>query len=154
MECGGLTPDILDQILHDIAEGKSLRSACSAVGCSHVAFLRKVKRDGGELEKKYTEAIEIRADGIFDEIIEISDDGRNDYMEMLDREGNLRGWRENGEFTSRSKLRISARLSVIAMMSPKKYGAKQQIDLNANVNVEGTLADGRRRAMARIKPGS
>ena len=151
MKSGDLTPDILEQILHDMASGCSLRSACASVGCSHVAFLRRVRTDK-ELEKKYVEAMEIRADGIFDELLEISDDGRNDYMEVLDKHGELKGYRENREFTGRSKLRVSTRQWMLSMLSPQKYGAKQTVDLNANVNVEGALAEGRLRAMNREKP--
>lgn len=143
----------LDKVLNDIASGMSLRSACKSMGVTAVSFLLHVRKDKN-LEARYIEAKEMCADILASEILDIADDGSNDYMEVLDKQGNLKGYRENGEFVNRSKLRIESRKWLAAVTKPTVYGNKQQVDLNATVNVEETLSEGRKRAMEREKPES
>lgn len=69
-----------------------------------------------------TRACEVRADHVFDEIFDIADDGRNDWMEK--RQGDETVWVENGEALRRSALRVDARKWALARMQPKKYGDK------------------------------
>jgi len=70
-----------------------------------------------------THAREQRADFLLEEVLEISDDSRNDWMEIKGHEV------ENREVTSRSKLRAEVRLKLAAMLHPKKYSdrVKQEI---------------------------
>ncbi len=76
----------------------------------------------------YTHARDAQADALFDETLEIADDGRNDWMERHNEEGEAIGWRENGEAIRRSQLRIDTRKWIAAKLRPKKYGDKQQIE--------------------------
>lgn len=59
-----------------------------------------------------------------DEILEIADDGRNDWMEKHDKDGVMMGWRENGEAMRRSQLRIESRKWLAAKLLPKRWGDK------------------------------
>jgi hypothetical protein len=59
-----------------------------------------------------------------DEIVEIIDDGRNDWMERLDKEGQGIGWSLNGEHVARSKLRAEKRQWLLSKALPKIYGDK------------------------------
>lgn len=61
-----------------------------------------------------------------DELLEIADDGTNDWMEKKNADGETIGWRENGEAMRRSQLRISTRQWIAERLLPKKYGAKVQ----------------------------
>jgi hypothetical protein len=70
----------------------------------------------------YTRARELQADTHVDEMPDIADDGTNDWMEQHDKDGNLIGWRVNGEAIARSKLRIDTRKWTAGKMRPKKYG--------------------------------
>lgn len=65
-----------------------------------------------------------------DEIIEIADDGSNDWME---REGKAA---PNGEMVNRSRLRVDTRKWLMSKMAPKKYGDKMSTELTANVQVD------------------
>lgn len=71
---------------------------------------------------KYARAREAQAEFLADEIIEISDDGTNDFMTITkgDKEYNV----EDREVTSRSKLRVDARKWKASKLYPKKFGEK------------------------------
>jgi hypothetical protein len=58
-----------------------------------------------------------------DDILEIADDGRNDWMEIISKDGDSVGWRVNGEAVQRSKLRVESRKWLMSKMLPKKYGS-------------------------------
>lgn len=64
----------------------------------------------------------MQAEGMADEILEIADDGRNDWMEIQNRDGDNIGWKVNGEAVQRSRLRIDARKWLLSKLLPKKYG--------------------------------
>ncbi len=70
--------------------------------------------------EQYTRAREAQADALADELLEICDDGRNDWMQNADPDNP--GWRFNGEHVQRSRLRMDARRWLAAKMLPKKYG--------------------------------
>ena len=55
-----------------------------------------------------------------DELIEIADDARNDWMDRETERGVLRV--VDHEHIQRSKLRIDARLWLLAKLQPQKYG--------------------------------
>lgn len=128
-------PEILDQI----SAGKSLRSICEQEGFPHfVTFLRWVREDE-KLQSEYQIAMELRADVQHEEMFEIADDGRNDWMEITNKDGECIGWRVNGEAVARSKLRLDQRKWSAARMSPKKYGDK--VDLNHSGKVKVVSLD-------------
>jgi hypothetical protein len=66
-----------------------------------------------------------------DELIDIADDGRNDWMA---RPGNATiGYELNGEHVQRSRLRSDTRKWLLSKCLPKVYGDK----INADVSVDG-----------------
>ncbi|MBB2702039.1 UNVERIFIED_ORG: hypothetical protein GGE63_000120 [Rhizobium esperanzae] len=75
---------------------------------------------------RYAQAREIQADGFVDEMVEIADDGSNDWMEK--QFGEETRWVENGEALRRSQLRISTRQWIAEKLKPKKYGAKVELE--------------------------
>lgn len=79
-----------------------------------------------EFSENYARAREERADTIFDEMIEIADDGRNDYQEKLISEGESVPV-FNPENVQRSRVRIDTRKWILSRMNPKKYGDKTDI---------------------------
>jgi hypothetical protein len=73
--------------------------------------------------------------GVFEEeILAIADDGRNDWVEKFDRDGNPAGTMLDKEAVMRSRLRVDTRKWIMAHRAPKKYGEK--------LAVETTGADG------------
>jgi hypothetical protein len=73
---------------------------------------------------QYARAREAQADTLADEMLDIADDGDNDWMERKGEDGQSLGWRENGEAIGRSKLRLDTRKWIASKLKPKKYGDK------------------------------
>ena len=80
-----------------------------------------------EFLKQYETAKEESADLHAEDILDIADDGSNDWMEVNDKD-NV-GYRANGEHIQRSRLRVDARKWVASKLKPKKYGDKVQTEL-------------------------
>jgi hypothetical protein len=89
----------------------------------------------------YTHARAIQAEHMFDELIEISDDGSNDWMEIETKAGRKIEV-VNHEHINRSRLRVDTRKWYISKVLPKKYGEKiveddQDSRLNDEVDFVG-----------------
>lgn len=91
---------------------------------------------------QYHRAREIGAWSMFDEIVEISDDGRNDWVERRDAEGNVVGYALNGEHVQRSKLRIEVRKWVLGKMIPQAFADKSAGTRDNIADVEPSAIDG------------
>jgi len=76
-----------------------------------------------EFRDQYACARGAQADYYAEEIIEISDDGSNDWMERQRGDGSTEEV-ENKEVLARSRLRVDTRKWLMARMAPKKYGDK------------------------------
>lgn len=115
---------VADAICVQIAEGKSLRDICEADGMpSRSAVFRWLADPEREaFRNQYAQAREDQADTIFEEILTIADDARNDWMERRGEED--AGWQANGEHIQRSRLRVDARKWMAGKLRPKVYGDK------------------------------
>lgn len=79
------------------------------------------RRKYDDFSDQYTLAKREQADLMAEEIIDIADDGENDWMETQDDQGG-EAWKINGEHIQRSRLRIDSRKWLAAKLSPKIYG--------------------------------
>ena len=132
------SPELFDRICERIAEGESLRSICQDEDMPSTTAVKKwlIKDDGGALVAQYTRAREMQADTLFEDILDISDDARNDWMQ---REGEgASGYALNGEHIQRSRLRVGTRKWMAGKLRPKVYGDK--VDLTGNVGFTVTIA--------------
>ena len=110
-------------IIEKICMGDSLRKICKSPGMpDRTTVHRWLLADAGFCDK-YARAREIQAEEIFDEILEISDDSRRDYITGDDGQK-----RVTREAIDRAKLKIDARKWVLSRMQPKKYGNRMEID--------------------------
>lgn len=116
--------DLADSICEIIANGESLRSICANEEMPARSTVFKWLSERPEFADQYARAREAQADAIFDDILDIADDGSNDWMERIGEEGRSIGWRENGEALRRSVLRVDARKWMAGKLKPKKYGDK------------------------------
>ena len=118
----------IEEICTRVSDGETLNEVCADLkdygGPSHSAFRRWVMADD-ELAKQYARAKELQADYLVEEMVEIADDGSNDYMTIVkgDMEYNV----EDREVTSRSKLRVDTRKWIAAKLAPKKYSDKMDV---------------------------
>jgi hypothetical protein len=119
------TQEIADELCAHLAMGESLRTACSADGMPSVATVFNwFKSQDGFLEQ-YTRAKEEAADAMAEDILDIADDGTNDYMTIT--RGNSSYEVVNSEAIARSKLRVESRKWLMAKMKPKRYGDKLDV---------------------------
>jgi len=151
-------PSIFSQDLGDLicllmAEGKSLNSICKLDGMPHksTVLLWVVKGDRGDADYKdfsdqYRRAREAQTEAALDDVIEISDDDRLDYIfrSGTDESGESAGAIVNHENISRSKLRIETRFRFAAKMHPRKYGEKLTTALEGTLGIQHGLDDSAR----------
>lgn len=128
-------------ICERIANGESLRTICDDEDMPTKSTVFLWLREDGDFSDHYARARESQADALFDEILTIADDGRNDWMERKNAEDQNIGWVENGEALRRSQLRVDARKWMAGKLQPKKYGDKLQTEHSGSVSVQGLLAE-------------
>lgn len=117
------TPDwdeLIPRICGRIAEGESLRAIVRGGGVPALSTIMMHLTRDPAFRDAYDLARNIQAEGMADEIVDIADDARNDWMEVHGK--NDTGWRVNNENVQRSRLRIDARKWVLSKLLPKKYG--------------------------------
>lgn len=116
--------ETVERICERIADGESLRSICKSDDMPACSTVFKWLATNEKFAEQYGRAREAQADAIFDEILDIADDGSNDWMVKNSADGENLGWRENGEALRRSALRVDARKWMAGKLRPKKYGDK------------------------------
>lgn len=125
-------PVIADEICSQIASSsKSLKTICEQPGFPSVSAVYAWLRTNEEFQKQYARAKDDQADYLVEEMMEIADDGRNDFVktEKGDESYNV----ENKEWTNRSRLRVDTRKWIASKLKPKKYGEK--IEHSGNINL-------------------
>lgn len=128
---------LADAICERIADGDSLRTICDEEGFPARSTVFKWLSENKSFSDQYAHAREEQADSLFDEILSIADDGRNDWMEKHGKEGENIGWQENGEALRRSQLRIDARKWMAGKLRPKRYGDRTQMELTGPQGEDG-----------------
>jgi hypothetical protein len=123
--------ELATEICERLSEGEPLRQICRD---DHMPAWRTIydwmKKDDslGDASVGLSAAIacarDVGYDKMAEECLEIADDGSNDWMEKLDKNGQPVGWLLNGDHVQRSKLRIETRLKLLAKFNPKRYGDK------------------------------
>ncbi len=124
------TPELADKICLRLAQGESLKAICTddempAATTVHQWVLEDKGADEqgkGGFSNKYARARAIQAENMFDEILDIADDGTNDYMTIT--KGDMTYNVEDHEVTNRSRLRVDSRKWYLSKVLPKKYGDK------------------------------
>jgi hypothetical protein len=124
-----------------LSDGESLRAICADEGMPDKTTVFRWLSKHEEFRTQYAKAREEQADALFDEIIDIADDGSNDWMERKNADGDNIGWTENGEALRRSALRVDARKWIVSKLLPKKYGDKQQVDHSGSIKVVISASD-------------
>jgi len=134
------TPDLGLKICARLAHGESLRAICRDDDMPDAAtvfrWLAGTDETHTQFREQYARAREAQADYLAEEILEISDDGTNDWMLRQAKDGEASGWTLNGEHVQRSKLRVDSRKWFAGKVAPKKYGDKQQVEHSGAVTLE------------------
>lgn len=118
-----------DKLCALLAEGMSMHRACESDDMPNKRTVFKWLRTNDEFRHKYEIAKHEAADFLAEEMIEIADNGVNDYMDALGEEAGL-AYKYNGEHVQRSRLRIDARKWTASKLKPKKYGDKMSQEIS------------------------
>lgn len=127
------TKELADKVCSELALGKSLRTVTKDKNMPSMATVFRWFTSHPEFRTQYDVAKQESADAMGEEIIEISDDGTNDWMEDGYEKGKTPGWHLNGENIQRSKLRVDTRKFLMAKMKPKKYGDKLEVESSGEI---------------------
>lgn len=135
------TPELTALICSRIADGESVRSICRDEAMPDKATLYRWLQAHEAFRDLYARAKEDSADALADDILEISDDARNDWMARHGEDD--AGWQANGEHIQRSRLRVDSRKWIASKLKPKKYGEKieQTHTGSMSIHISPTDAD-------------
>jgi len=111
-----------DLICERIAGGETLRQVCrdEAMPEQRTVFRWLAANEG--FRQQYAHAREALMEHFADEIIDIAEDGSNDWTERETKAGRIEV--VDREVIERSRLRIEARKWLMGKCAPKKYGDK------------------------------
>lgn len=120
-------PDIAAEICRRLGEGEGLRAICRSEGMPPESTVRTwVADDRDGFAVRYTTARQAQALRWAEEILEIADDGSNDWIERNTADGG-RGYEFHGEHYQRSRLRVDTRKWLLSKVLPKVYGDKIEV---------------------------
>jgi len=113
--------EVFNYVCLEIEKGRALRNILKDDNMPSTSTFYQWLDSNEEKAKQYARATQVRADIIFDEIIDIADDSSGDrkvveHGEVMD-----------GEYVARSRIRIDTRKWVLSKLNPKKYGDKTDI---------------------------
>lgn len=132
--------DLADAICERLANGESLRSVCRDEHTPNMSTVFKWMREHPEFSNQYAKAKAESADALVEDMLDIADDGSNDWMEKHGKDGENLGWQLNGEHVQRSKLRVDVRKWAASKLKPKKYGEKLELAGSIGIH-EQTIDD-------------
>lgn len=116
---------LADKICEQLSEGISLRTVCKAEDMPSAASVFTWLRTKAQFLEQYARAKEASSDAMAEDILDIADDGTNDWM-VIHRGGHTTEV-PNNEVLQRSKLRVDTRKWLMSKMKPKKYADKLDV---------------------------
>jgi hypothetical protein len=141
------TEEIGQKICARLAEGESLRSVCNSEDMPHESTVRSWALDPEHpISTQYIRAREVGYLKMADELVEISDDGSNDWIERNYGDDKPPGWQVNGEHVTRSRLRVDTRKWLLSKALPKVFGDKITAE---HTGPDGAPLEGSSRDLAR-----
>lgn len=124
--------EICAQAISKIASGETVRKTAAELGLSYHTLQDWLTSD--QWSNQYARARELCAHVMAEEILEISDDGKNDWMERNDPDNP--GYVMNGEHVQRSRLRVDTRKWLLSKILPKQYGDKLDVEHKGGVTIQ------------------
>ena len=113
--------ETFNDILHEIEQGNSLISILRRKEFPSTAtFYQWLEADENKA-KRYVRACEIRADVIFEDIIDIADHSDEDHTPFT-----------GANVVQRDRLKIDARKWIVAKLHPKKYSDRVYQDITTH----------------------
>lgn len=118
------TPELADLICDRLAAGQSLRAVCEDEGMPDEKTVRTWAIEGVQgFSPQYARARELGYLAMADELLDIADDGTNDFITKTNADGSTYE-QVNSEHIQRSRLRVDTRKWMLSKALPKVYGDK------------------------------
>jgi len=124
--------EIFNNIFNSIENGNSLRKTLRVINLPAKTFYEWLEQDE-EKSKQYARACELRADILFEEILEIADTTIEGKVIETDESGRTK--EKVGDMLGHRRLQIDARKWMLGKLNPKKYGDKLEVDQNTNMTI-------------------
>lgn len=130
------TPKLGDKICEGIANGIAMVTVCkNDETLPSPRTVYRWLRTHPEFCQNYEQAKEDQADLMVEEMVDIADNGTNDWMERYNKDNECIGWQINGEHVQRSRLRLDFRKWAASKFKPKKYGDKSTVAHEGNIGL-------------------
>jgi hypothetical protein len=113
--------ETFDEILREIEQGNSLISILRRKEFPSTATFYQWLEADEDKAKRYVRACEIRADVIFEDIIDIADHSDEDHTPFT-----------GANVVQRDRLKIDARKWIVAKLHPKKYSDRVYQDITTH----------------------
>jgi hypothetical protein len=114
--------NIFNHVCSEIEKGRALRNVLKDENMPSTSTFYQWLDNNEDKAKQYARATEIRAEIIFDDILNIADDNVNDTYTNDDGVELT-----NHDVIQRARLKIDARKWVLSKLNPKKFGDKTDI---------------------------
>lgn len=122
------TPELAERICKRLAKGESLSAICRDKDMPNRDTVNQwVIHNMQGFTELYNNARNLGLDTMADEVLDIADDGSNDWMESNNPDNP--GYKFNKENFGRSRLRVDTRKWYLAKMAPKRYGEVNRLEL-------------------------
>jgi hypothetical protein len=142
---GKIKPEsVKDELLLRIAEGESVFTICQDTHMPARSVIYKWIREHAQFKQEYESALDQRADKYVEQIADLS-------RHMQDRAA----MGASNEEVTALKAHINSLQWIAARLNPKKYGDKQQLDIDQKVTLDDKQLDQRLAALvakAKAKP--
>jgi len=140
------TESIAREICERMSEGEVLKQILRDEHMPDRKTVMNWLRARPEFDAEYIRAREQMMDVWAEEVVEISEDGTNDWMERELAAGRIVTV-TNNEAVARSKLRVDSRRWLLSKLRPETYGDSQRIDLKGKITLTEKELDGQLAAL-------
>lgn len=128
------TPELARKICKRMAAGEVLAQICRDADMPCRETVSDWRDAHPEFEVQFQRALQFQREHWADEIVEIGEDGSNDWMEREIAGGRMVTVLDH-EHVQRSKLRVENRRWLLAKLLPETYGESQRIDLKGRITL-------------------
>ena len=123
------TEKVAVDICRRIVAGEGLRNICADPNMPHRDTVYQWLAVHPTFSDQYARAREHQADAWADELREIADDSRNDFMDRVVADGSVERVLDS-EHVQRSKLRIDTLKWLMSKHAPRRFGDKVAVDVS------------------------
>jgi hypothetical protein len=96
-------------------------------------------QENEDFRNQYAHARELQVQHMADEILEIANDGRNDWMIRQDEKTGKESLVPNYDNVQRSRLRVDTYKWLLSKLAPKRFGDKLEVEHTEDVVITLTL---------------